>query len=258
MAAPIAGPLITLALGKGKAAKTQFALHPLEDVVAALKAIPSEEISLKYQSRALNKAAKPGMDALRSQVSQLGQVTGNLLASVTKATRKYTNNRAKIPVSVVVVGFRRPVNSQSQKMATPAFTGGTVLKGPSRAYHSHLVEFGTKPRQAGKSRRVSRKRVVLGGRLRTIIGREKEIANARAVLSSFKSRGPFDRAGGGRGRYPKDFIATGTVRGAPAQRPLQKAFDQSKTQMQSVLDTEMRKALTRAIREYQRRFGDMG
>lgn len=253
----VAGPLIKLALGKGKAAKAEFSLQPLEDVVLALKSLP-EDISLKYQGRALNKASKPGMDALRSRVAQIGEVTGNLAASVAKKTKKYTNNRQRLPVSVVVVGYRRPVNANSQKMATPAFSGGSVLKGPNRAYHSHLVERGTKPRQAGKSRRIGRQRVVLGGRLRTIVQREKQYASPRSILSSFKSRGPFAGASGGRGQYPKDFIATGIVRGAPAQRPLEKAFNQSKGQMQSVLDAEMRKALTRALTEYQRRFGDLG
>lgn len=253
----VAGPIIKLALGTGKAAKAEYSLLPLEDVVLAIQQLP-EDISLKYQSRALNKAAKPGMDALRAQVSQIGSVTGNLAASVTKLSRKYTNNRKKLPVSVVVIGFRRPVNSSSQKMATPAFSGGSVLKGPNRAYHSHLVEKGTRPRQAGKSRRSGRQRVILGGRLRTIIQREKEHASPRAILSSFKGRGAFTRGSGGRGQYPKDFIATGTVRGAPAQHPLEKAFNQSKGRIQSVLDTEMRNALVRAIKEYERRFGELG
>jgi hypothetical protein len=252
MASGVAGPLIKIALGKGKQAKAQYALQPLDDIVVALKALP-RDISLKYQLRALRKAAKPGMEALRSQVSQVGQVTGNLLASVTKAERKYNNNRAKLPVGVIVVGFRRPNNTKSQKMATPAFAGGSVLKGPNRAYHSHLVEFGTQSRSAGKSRRTGRKRVVLGGRLRTIISREKEKSGARSILSSFSTRGPF--AKGTRGQYPKDFIATGTVRGAPAQHPLQSAFNNSRQKMQSVLDTEMRNALEKALRELDKRGG---
>lgn len=252
MASGVAGPLIKIALGNGKQAKAQYALQPLDDIVVALKALP-RDISLKYQLRALRKAAKPGMEALRSQVSQVGQVTGNLLASVTKAERKYNNNRAKLPVGVIVVGFRRPNNTKSQKMATPAFAGGSVLKGPNRAYHSHLVEFGTQSRSAGKSRRTGRKRVVLGGRLRTIISREKEKSGARSILSSFSTRGPF--AKGTRGQYPKDFIATGTVRGAQAQHPLQSAFNNSRQKMQSVLDTEMRNALEKALRELDKRGG---
>lgn len=248
------GPsLISLALGKGKYAKEQYSLRVLDEITAQLKRLP-KEISLKYQSRALRKAAKPGQDALRREVSSLGQVTGNLLASVTRIDRKYTNNKAQIPVSVVVVGFRRPTNAKSQKGATPAFQGGTVLKGPNRAYHSHLVEFGTRPRTAGKSRTVGRKRVILGGRINTVSVRLKEAASGRSVLSSFKSRGPFT----GRGLYPIDFVATGTVKGSPARHPLKRAYESSKSQMQSILDIEMRKALTKALQEYERKYGDRG
>ena len=248
-------PLIKLALGKGKKAKALFALEPLADVAAELKKLP-RDISTKYQLRALKKAAKPGQEALRKNVAALGEVTGNLLASVSQVSRKYTNNKAKLPVGVVVVGFRRPVNSKSQKGATPAFIGGTVLKGPNRAYHSHLVEYGTKPRQAGKSKRVSRRRVVLGGRIRTLTERVKEKPTGRGVLSSFKTRGPFFRPGVR--RYPVDFIATGTVRGSPARRPLTRAFQSTQSQMQSILDVEMRKALTAAIRATQKKYGDFG
>jgi hypothetical protein len=245
--------MIVMAVGTGKKAKAAYSLQALDDVVAALKTLP-REIALKHQTKALKKAAKPGIDALRSQVSSIGQVTGNLLASVSQVDRKYTNNKQQVPVSVVVIGFRRPTNSNSQRGATPAFTGGTVLKGPNRAYHSHLVEYGTKPRSAGKSRRKSRKRVILGGRIRTLIEREKEPAIGRGILSSFKPRGPFH----GRGLYPADFIATGTVAGSPARHPLKKAFDQSRSQMQSILNVGMRKALTAAVRETQRKYGDFG
>jgi hypothetical protein len=148
------------------------------------------------------------------------------------------------------------VNGKSQKGATPAFIGGTVLKGPNRAYHSHLVEYGTKPRTAGKSKRVSRRRVVLGGRIRTITERAKEKPTGRGVLSSFKTRGPFFRPGVR--RYPVDFIATGTVRGSPARKPLTRAFQSTQSQMQSILDVEMRKALTAAIRATQKKYGDFG
>jgi len=248
-------PLIKLALGKGKKAKALFAVEPLADVAAELKKLP-RDISTKYQLRALKKAAKPGQEALRKNVAALGEVTGNLLASVSQVSRKYTNNKAKLPVGVVVVGFRRPVNSKSQKGATPAFIGGTVLKGPNRAYHSHLVEYGTQPRSAGKSKRVSRRRVILGGRIRTLTERAKEKPSGRGVLSSFKTRGPFFRPGVR--RYPVDFIATGTVRGSPARRPLTRAFQSTKSQMQSILDVEMRKALTAAIRATQKKYGDFG
>jgi len=247
------GPsLLKLAVGKGKSAKEAYGIAGLADIVAALKRLP-RDISLKYQSQALRKAAKPGQDALRREVASLGQVTGNLLASVTKAEKKYTNNKAQLPVSVVVIGFRRPTNTKSQKGATPAFAGGSVLKGPNRAYHSHLVEYGTRPRTPGKSKTVAKKRVVLGGRIQTVNLRIKQQASG-GVLSSFKTRGSFT----GRGLYPVDFIARGTVAGSPARHPLKKAFESSQSQMKSILDIEMRKALTRAVSEYERKYGDSG
>jgi hypothetical protein len=250
----VAGPLIKLAVGRGKAARAEFSLQPLDSVVAALKQLPAD-ISNKYQAAALRKAAKPGKEALRNQVSQLGQVTGNLLASVTDVTRKYTNNRQRLPVTVVVVGFRRPTNAKSQKMATPAFQGGSVLKGPNRAYHSHLVEYGTQRRTPGRTRRTKRKRVVLGGRVRTLAQSIKEApANARGVLSSFKSRGPFI----GKGFYPIDFVAQRSVGPSPARRPLAKALAASRSQMQNVLDAQMKNALAQALRAYNKRFTDLG
>lgn len=247
-------PVINFALGRGKLAKNLFQAEPLKEITDALQALP-KDISLKYQAKALKKAAKPGIEALRRNVAALGQVTGNLLASVTSVDRKYSNNRRRIPVGVVVIGFRRPTNAKSQKSATPAFAGGSVLKGPNRAYHSHLVEYGTKPRTPGKSRRTKRRRVILGGRIRTLSERIKEApANPRGILSSFRTRGPFT----GRGLYPIDFITTGGVGPSPARRPLQKAFESSRGQMQSVLDIEMRKALQKATREYQKQVGDFG
>jgi hypothetical protein len=248
-------PLIKLALGRGKKAKALLTVEPLADIVAELKRLP-REISTKYQLRALRRAAKPGQEALLRNVAALGQVTGNLLASVTKAERKYTNNRQNLPIGVVVVGFRRPVNSSSQKGATPAFAGGSVLKGPNRAYHSHLVEFGTGPRSAGKSKRGKRRRVILGGRIRTIQDRAKQQpeGNPRGILSSWKTRGSFS----GRGFYPVDFIATGPVRPSPARRPLARAFQSSETTMKSILDAEMRKSLAAAVRESMKQYGDFG
>lgn len=247
-------PLIKLALGRGRAAKAQFSLAPLDDVVAELKKLPAE-ISNRYQRRALKKAAKPGRAALEANVRAIGQVTGNLLASITEKGKSYTNNKFRVPVSVVVVGFRRPVGGGAQRTAESAF-GGSVMKGPNRAYHSHLVEFGTKGRRTpGKSRSVKRRRVILDGRIITQRDRLKErpTNNPRAILSSWNTR---RGSGQWQGKYPTDFIATGSVRPMPAFRPLERAFKQSRGEMRSILDVEMRKALTLALRAVERKKKD--
>lgn len=252
-------PLVTFAVGRGKAAKQRYALAPLDDIVSELRKLPAD-ISNKYQSRALKRASRPGKSALLGNVASIGKVTGNLYASVDERTKKYTNNRFQVPVSVVVIGFRRPVNAGSQKANVPAFRGGTVQKGPNRAYHSHLVEFGSKGRRSpGKSRVVARRRVVLGGRVVSQRDRVKEqpANNPRGILSSLRARGPFSYSAGiysgGRGDYPKDFIATGSVAPMPALRPLERAFKRSLPAMRSILDAETRKGLTQALREVERR-----
>ena len=247
-------PLIKLALGRGRAAKAQFSLAPLDDVVAELKKLPAE-ISNRYQRRALKKAAKPGKAALEANVRAIGQVTGNLLASVAERGKSYTNNKFRVPVSVIVIGFRRPVGGGAQRTAETAF-GGSVMKGPNRAYHSHLVEFGTKGRRTpGKSRSVKRRRVILDGRIITQRDRTKErpTNNPRAILSSWNTR---RGSGQWQGKYPTDFIATGSVRPMPALRPLERAFKQSRGEMRSILDIEMRKALTLALRAVERKKKD--
>ena len=238
-------PILKLALGRGKEAKRLFSLRPLDEVREQLQRLP-KDISLKYQLKALRKAAKPGRDALEANVRKLGQVTGNLLASITKRERRYTNNRAKIPVGVVVIGFRRPTGGGSQSTAQSAF-GGSVKKGPNRAYHSHLVEFGTTGRRTpGKSVAGKRRRVILGGRIKTIRERTKTPARPRGILTSFKER----RAFKGKGQYPIDFIARGSVKPMPAFLPLTRAFAKSKSQMTSILDTEMRKSLQLATKAF--------
>jgi hypothetical protein len=55
-----------------------------------------------------------------------------------------------------------------------------------------------------------------------------------------------------------DFIATGQVRGSPARKPLTRAFQSTQGQMQSILDVEMRKSLSAAIRATQKKYGDFG
>lgn len=137
-------------------------------------------------------------------------------------------------------------------MAESAF-GGSVQKGPNRAYHSHLVEFGTKGRRSpGKSKVMKRRRVILDGRIITQRDRVKQRPenNPREMLSSWNTR---RGKGSWQGKYPIDFVATGSVAPMPALRPLEKAFKQSLPAMKSILDVEMRKALTLALRAQERR-----
>lgn len=77
-------------------------------------------------------ATKPTYDALRSNVSKVGKVTGNLRAAVAIKVKTYS----KTGNAVGMTGFiRAGTGTDKQKK-----------KGKSNAYHQHLVEFGTTER----------------------------------------------------------------------------------------------------------------
>jgi hypothetical protein len=85
---------------------------------------------------ALTKAIEPAFQALK-QTTPLGP-TGNLRRAVAKKVIAYTKDGA----AVAVLGFRRAGLSSSESAA-----GGTVRKGPDRAFHQWWLEEGTQPRQ---------------------------------------------------------------------------------------------------------------
>lgn len=224
-------PMITFALGRGKHAKQRYSEKPLREIIAALQRLP-QEISLKQQKKVLKQAALVGKAALAAQVGKLGRVTGNLAASVTMRAKSYTNNQQGIPVSIFVVGFRRAGGGKN-----PA----------SRGFHSHLVEFGTKGRRfAGKSVAGKKTRVIQDGRIVTRRDRVKVAATSN-ILSSYNKRRFFQAQSG---QYPMDFFTTnGSVAPMPALHPLRNAFAASQSQMASIIDAGMRKALQAGLRK---------
>jgi hypothetical protein len=78
---------------------------------------------------ALTKAIEPAFQALK-QTTPLGP-TGNLRRAVAKKVIAYTKDGA----AVAVLGFRRAGLSSSESAA-----GGTVRKGPDRAFHQWWLE----------------------------------------------------------------------------------------------------------------------
>lgn len=85
-------------------------------------------------------AAKPSYDALLSNVRRLGKKTGNLLRAVTIKVKSYS----KTGNAVALVGYTRPGSDSKSSQKTKS-------KGRDKAYHAHLVEFGTKPRRTKTS-----------------------------------------------------------------------------------------------------------
>lgn len=81
-------------------------------------------------ARACERAAAPGLEAFRANVSRVHRVTGNLAASPALVTKTYFG--AGRVVGVAVVGYDKSV-----------------------APHGHLVEYGTGPRTSRKGFRGS-------------------------------------------------------------------------------------------------------
>jgi hypothetical protein len=206
----------------------------------ALKALP-RDISLKYQLRRVAKGRSQAwmLCVLRCRKSARSPATCWQASPRQNASQQQ-------PCKASRWRHRRWL-SQAEQHEKPEDGDAGIRRrlgaesGPNRAYHSHLVEFGTQSRSAGKKadeRGESGSCSAAG--FRTIISREKEKPR-RLAQSRRRSQlaGHLPREQGG--QYPKDFIATGTVRGAPAQHPLQSASNNSRQKMQSVPDTEMQK-----------------
>lgn len=209
------------------------------------------KIMRKHGLRSIKKAGYWGVKALEAQVGRLGRKTGNLARAVTMKTKVYTKNRRNLPVPIAIIGYRRSGTGDTKK------SGGSIQIGNDRAFHSHLVEFGTKRRFPGKSKRIAKKRLSINGRRQTLIAREKETVSGQwRVMSSFNTSGPFkvNKGGGTSPAYPLAFIArinpSKGLGPMPALHPLQKAFDASKRTMESVLLAQMRIAVDQAAKDY--------
>lgn len=216
-------------------------LQGVQPTIEAIAALP-RQIAQKRLLSALNRSIKPTKTALKSNVAGLGQVTGNLQRAVTSRSVLYPSG-----VAVAVVGFRRAGKGRSKKGS------GSVRTGADRAFHSHLIEFGTKPRRpltmlgrnlqstaSGRRTRQAMEQSGLGGALYRDYG----------FLSSGSSRGFFSRADGG-----KNFFVTISPRGlrqvagTPAFHPMRNAFNSTASAVQAKLESELGKALAAAVKD---------
>lgn len=236
----------------GHAAVTAYvASEEIKQLQDELRKFPFE-IMRRHGLRAVKKAGYWGKSALERQVSRVGRKTGNLARAVAMKTKVYTRNKMNLPVPIAVIGYRRSGTGDTKK------SGGTIQTGNDRAFHSHLVEFGTKRRFPGKNKKIKSVRASVNGRRQTLVLRKKERVdpNKWHVMSSFTTSGPFkvNKGGGTSPAYPFAFIAkVDASRGLgemPALHPIQKAFDASKKTMESVLLAQMRIAVDKAAKDY--------
>jgi len=247
---------VQFGLGVGGRAPSRFDVAQIRALQDELRQFP-ERIATTRLAEAVKAAAKIGEAALRLNVSTMGQVTGNLMRAVATKSKTYRNNRWQIPVPVAIVGYRRSGTGDSKA------TQGTVRIGNDRAFHSHLVEFGTKRRFPGKNRVVSKTRGLNArGRLVTTYVRRKDYVdpNAYRVMTSFHSRGPFTgQRGATSPPYPFAFIAKVDPRVGlgrmPAYHIVEHSFERSRTAMQAELTDAMEKAIEGAAEDVRNGLG---
>lgn len=196
-------------------------------------------LARKHMGAAIRRSLKPGLTALRSNVSR--GPTGNLARAISSKVKTYKSGNA-----VGLVGFVAAGSGKSKSAG-----GGAVKKGKDRAFHAGFLEFGTKERIIKTSSR-------RGG---------------ASIASSFKSLGPFKIARTAkRGKfagvvrvntspkYPKAFFQKAPrgqvlslrampVGGKKGQPPVKTAYKESLGQMRTLLSVEMTKSLINAQKD---------
>jgi hypothetical protein len=221
-----------------------------------------KNIAARVIGAALKRASAPAERALKS-VTAKGP-TGNLRRAIKTKVVKYPRDGA----AVAVVGYVKAGTGKSKSAG-----GGTVKKGPDRAYHQFFVEFGTKERtinkpaakpyqrsSAGENRKLRR---ALGAKQARELKSKTETVSQQGgyISSSFGRLGPFKlkrskKGGGGRVAttpgYPKAFfIKSGQPIRIPAmlpRQPVATAYRMSKSAVAANLNAEMKKALENGMK----------
>ena len=235
-------PAINLSVGLAGGRPVEFDKRIMEMMIEQLREY-APDMAQQITAKEIQKAAKIGLAALESEVRQIGQVTGNLLRAVATKNKVYKNNPQKIPVPVSIVGFRRSGTGDTKKSA-----GSKIKIGNDRAFHSHLVEFGTKRRMPGKSTVVRRSRRIVAGRKVTQAIRRKDVVNQRSVvMSSIETTWEFGN------QFIVRVNPTVGLGRMPALAPVENAFNASKSDMQSTLMAGIEKAADEAFLKFKKR-----
>lgn len=216
----------------------------LAQIRDAFKDLP-KNLARKHMGSALKKTLKPGLAALRGNVSK--GPTGNLSRAIASKVKTYASGAA-----VGLVGFVAAGSGKSKSAG-----GGSVKKGKDRAYHAGFLEFGTKERVIKTSSRRS----------------GSSVASSFRTLGTFKiakiaTRGKF--AGVVRvnttPKYPKAFFKKAPrgavlslgempIGGKKGQAPVKTAYRESLSQMKSLMAVEMTKSLNSGLAEMASPFG---
>jgi HK97 gp10 family phage protein len=202
---------------------------PIEELAKRLKSF-GPTISAKYLGAALRKASEPAEKALKANVAKLGKVTGNLRRAVKSKTKRYTRTGN----AVVLVGFE-------------AVPGKKVPPGGDEksAFHGGLIEFGTGDRKAK------------GSIASSFRANNTRRAGFKIVQPRYK-KGRSRRMGIDpvtKPKYPRAFFAR-AINGTAvelgktrAYAPIRRAWEQSRSQCQSLLTDAMYDAIENARKD---------
>jgi hypothetical protein len=210
----------------------KFEFPSFPDLQQAFQELP-KGLRATTQAAAVKRAMLPCLAALKRNTAK--GPTGNLQRSIAIKSIRYNNTGT----GVAVVGFTKAGTGKSTSAS-----GGKVRKGKDRAFHQFWIEFGTKER-----------RITKPSALRKYV-----------IASSYDSLGPFTlsrkrMAKGQRKvvqsnpKYPKAFFKA-AARGealvlAPvqAQQPIARTWAQTKGQVASRMESEMRQGLVNARKQ---------
>lgn len=248
--------------GSYKAAQIKIEGPDLYELRNEFKKLP-RNIAARVIGAGLKRAAKPGENALK-QLTPKGP-TGNLRRAIKTIVKRYPRDGA----AVAIVGFVKAGSGASKSAA-----GGRVKKGSDRAFHQFWLEFGTNDRLVTTpgDQPYMRSSGVANRKLRKALGakqaKELKDRNVRVrgqggfIASSFATLGPFkfttSRGGLNKGRlktspqYPKAFFIKRNsaihIRGMDRQRPVERAFEMSRSAISANLTTEMKTALENGLK----------
>ena len=202
----------------------------LAATIAALQELP-DRVGAKRLRRAFEDACRPTLEALRANTPE--GPTGNLLRAVAIKSIVYEQSGTV----VVIVGYIRSGSGDSSR------TGGSVRIGPDRAFHQHFIEYGTAERRL--------KKCALASNLRTFGG--YGAANFRSKGFNGSAFVTERRAGQTTTRQVSGVVAfipkNGIIAPVEAQRPMARAYADTKDEVQQNAERLLLDALNKATDE---------
>jgi len=201
-------------------------------------------LARKHMGAAIRRSLKPGLTALRGNVSK--GPTGNLARAITSKVKTYVSGNA-----VGLVGFVAAGSGKNKSAG-----GGSVKKGKDRAFHAGFLEFGTKERTIKTFSRRAGAYVASSFRrfgpftIAKIAKRGKFAGVARVNTTPKYPKAFFRKAGRGESLSLREM----PIGGRKGQPPVKTAYRESLTAMRQELSIQMTQSLINAQKDLAQNF----